>query len=86
MEKEEKIYSSYEEVNRDLEIYKLEMQLYREKMKSDFDDVKSELTFKNILAGFFNVRSSTSTGGSWLSKLLVSFAPWTTRLIWKIIR
>lgn len=84
--KEEKIYSSYEQVNRDLEIYKLEMKLYREKMKSDLEEVKSELTFKNILAGFFNLKSSNSTGGSWLSKLLVSFAPWTTRFIWKIIR
>ena len=85
MEKD-KVYTSYEQVNRDLAIYKLEMELYREKLKNDVDNVKEDLSFSNVISGFFNLKSSKSTGGSWISRILVSFAPWTTRMIWKLIR
>ncbi len=84
--KKVKIYSSYAEVHRDLAIYELEMELYKEKMKFDLELIKEDLTFKNVVAGYFGEKESNDHSGGWLSKLVISFLPWTSRLFWKIIR
>ncbi|NBL65759.1 hypothetical protein GV828_11160 [Flavobacterium sp. NST-5] len=44
-----KIYTSFEEINRDLEILKVEKELAHEKLKLSFEDTKDSITAKNIL-------------------------------------
>lgn len=46
--KEKKIYSSYDEIDRDLEILKLERKLHYYKVKQGFEDLKSHLTLGNV--------------------------------------
>ncbi|MEZ0007440.1 hypothetical protein ABH942_002821 [Flavobacterium sp. 28YEA47A] len=44
-----KSYSSYEEINRELQILKVEKDLAYEKMNKSFHDTKDSFTAKNIL-------------------------------------
>lgn len=44
-----KIYSSFEEIDRELEILKVEKELAHEKLKLSFEDTKDSITAKNLL-------------------------------------
>ncbi len=58
--KEKKIYSSYDEIDRDLEILKLERKLHYHKVKRSIEDLKDDLTFVNLAQGFFGVSKEDS--------------------------
>lgn len=51
---EKKVYSSYAEIERDLEILRLERALYLEKMKLSFDHTKQQLEPSNLLRSYFS--------------------------------
>ncbi len=44
-----KVYNSYEEINRDLEILKVEKDLAYHKFKKDLDETKESLKPKNMI-------------------------------------
>ncbi|MCR9183614.1 MAG: DUF6327 family protein [Flavobacteriaceae bacterium] len=44
-----KSYTSFDEINRDLEIYKLQAQIGKEKMKQNFIEIKDAVSPTNIL-------------------------------------
>lgn len=46
-----KIYSSYEEIDKELEILKLESELHRHKVVKSVEDLKNNLTFLNLAQG-----------------------------------
>jgi len=45
----EKTYSSFDEINRDLEIYRLQAQIGKEKMKHNFIEIKDAVSPTNLL-------------------------------------
>ncbi len=82
--KKQRIYNSYEEINRDLAIYKLEQEIYLTKMKNDVSHIQDGLKPKNLVAGFLGVRSDG--GGNWFSRTALALLPWTARTVWKMFR
>lgn len=50
-----KIYSSYEEIDRDLEILNLERKLHYYKVKGSIEELKDHLTFTNVAQGFLGI-------------------------------
>lgn len=52
---EKKIYSSYDEINRDLEILNLERKLHYDKIKQSIDDLKENLTLPNLAMGLLDI-------------------------------
>lgn len=52
---DKKIYSSYDEINRDLEILNLERKLHYQKVKRSFEDLKDDLTLPNLAEGFLGI-------------------------------
>lgn len=50
-----KVYSSYAEIDRDLEILKLERSLYLEKMKLSIDNSKQKLQPASLLSSYLGI-------------------------------
>lgn len=56
-----KSYSSYAEIDRDLEILKLERQIHREKLKLGIENAKENLKIGNVLEGYLEFSSEQKT-------------------------
>lgn len=56
-----KIYSSYDEIDRDLEILDLERKLHYQKVKLSVEDLKKNLTLPNLAGGLLGI-SGGNTG------------------------
>ncbi len=52
---EKKVYSSYDEIDRDLEILNLERKLHYYKVKKSVEDLKEHLTFTNVAQGLLGI-------------------------------
>lgn len=50
-----KIYSSYDEINRDLEILDIERKLHYYKVKRSVEDLKEHLTLPNLAMGLLDI-------------------------------
>lgn len=50
-----KIYSSYDEINRDLEILNLERKLHYHKVRKSIEALKDGITLPNLAEGFFGI-------------------------------
>lgn len=76
-------YSSYEEIKRDLEIYKIEKELNFHRIFRSFDQIKEEFTpYKLITNTFGSVTSSVKSSGG-IQALIISNI---LRFIFKKIR
>jgi len=65
---ETKRYSSYAEIDRDLEILKLKREIHLEKMKLGLENVKENLKLGNVVEGYLEF--STTNSPSILSKIV----------------
>lgn len=83
--KQPKIYSSYEEINRDLAIYKLEKEICLIKIQNDVEQIKEGLTVKRLITGFLGI-DSEGEGGNWFSRTFMTILPFTLRTAWKMFR
>ena len=59
---EAKKYSSYAEIDRDLEILKLEKEIHYQKMKLSFDKTKESIIPTEPISGFYAVYKKVFTG------------------------
>ena len=59
---ETKRYSSYAEIDRDLEILKLEKEIYYRKMKLSFDKTKDSLMPSQQVPGFYGIYKKVFSG------------------------
>lgn len=50
-----KVYSSYDEIDRDLEVLNLERKLHYYKVKQSVEDLKEHLTFTNVTQGLLGI-------------------------------
>lgn len=50
-----KVYSSYDEIERDLEILDLERKLHYHKVVRSIDNFKDNFTFINLVSGFLGI-------------------------------
>lgn len=50
-----KVYSSYDEIDRDLEILDIERKLHYYKVKRSIDDLKEHLTILNLTKGLLGI-------------------------------
>lgn len=50
-----RVYSSYDEIDRDLEILDVERKLHYYKVKRSVDDLKEHLTFSNLVQGLLGI-------------------------------
>lgn len=75
-----KQYSSYAEIDRELEILKLERQLHLEKMKLGLENTKENLKLGNLVEGYIGF-STTSSSGSLISKLVNYALPFILKFL-----
>lgn len=61
MKTEKKIYSSYDEIDRDLEILNLERKLHYYKVKRSFEDLGEHITLPNLAEGFLEITKGDSS-------------------------
>lgn len=67
-------YSSYSEIDRDLEILQLERQIHLEKMKMGVQDAKENLKLGNVLEGYLGFsKESTPSIISRVFKIALPF-------------
>lgn len=59
--KKKKIYSSYDEINRDLEILDLERKLHYQKVKRSIEGLKENITLPNLAEGFLGISKKETT-------------------------
>lgn len=52
---QKKIYSSYDEINRDLEILNLERKLHYHKVRKSIEELKDDITLPNLAEGFLGI-------------------------------
>ncbi len=72
---ETKKYSSYAEIEHDLEILKLEKEIYYQKMKLSFDKTKESIIPSQPLEGFYSVYKKVFSGTfGMLLKILIPYA------------
>lgn len=71
---EKKHYSSYAQIDQDLEILKVEKELYYQKLLQTFDDTKENLNPKGILGGIPDVAIDMVSGlAGPLKGMLINF-------------
>jgi len=75
-----KHYSSYAEIDRALEILKLERQLHLEKVKLGIEHTKDTMKLGNLVEGYVGF-SSTSNSGSMISKIIHLALPFVVKYI-----
>ena len=71
---------SYAEIDRELEILKLERQLHLEKMKLGLENTKENLKLGNLVEGYIGF-STTSSSGSLISKLVNYALPFILKFL-----
>lgn len=58
-----KKYSSYDEIEHDLDILKLEREIQRQKISLHFEKAKQSLTLPNVVEGYLGFSEKSSTHG-----------------------
>lgn len=76
---QKKKYRSYAEIDRDLEILKLEKDLHFEKMKLRFQQTKDNLSAPALVRGYFSLSTETKTGNLLINSLTKFGLPILTR-------
>jgi len=72
---EPKKYSSYAEIERDLEILKLEKEIHYQKMKLSFDKTKESILPSQPIEGFYAVYKKVFSGTlGMVLKILIPYA------------
>lgn len=74
-----KQYSSYAEIDRDLEILKMERQLHLEKVKYELGNAKENLKFGNLVEGYFGFSFENKT--SVISKIIRFLMPYVLKFM-----
>lgn len=67
---EPKQYTSFEEIERDLQILKLEREIHQQKIVLHFEQTKENLTTRNLLSGLLHVNIPKNVGS-----IIKFFAP-----------
>lgn len=78
-----KHYSTYADIDRDLEILQLERQIHLEKMKLGVENVKDNLKVNNLISGAFGFSNEKSP--SMVSKIFKLAMPFILRYLKKKI-
>lgn len=68
---ETKIYTSFEQVDRDIEILKLEREIHYQKLVLHVQKTKENISTRNILSGLFHVSIPKN-----IPKVLKYISPW----------
>lgn len=78
---ETKRYSSYQEIERDLEILKLEKEIQYQKLVHSFQKTKESITPQNIVSGFLGSYKTLFTGsyGTILNIALPILIKWISK-------
>lgn len=79
-----KVYSSYEEINRDLEILKLERRLHYYKIKQHIENTKEDLTLPNMVSKLVGVTNEHKY--SLLNMALKGSVPFILRYLLKFLK
>lgn len=79
-----KIYSSYEEINRDLEILNLERKLHYHKVRKSIEELKDDITLPNLAEGFLGI--SKHDQPSWGKVALRTLVPIAVRTVFNFFK
>lgn len=80
---EKKIYSSYDEIDRDLEILKLERKLHYHRIIKSLDEIGDHLTLPTLVEGFMEV-TKVKSKPIW-NRVIKTAAPFLIRSIFKFL-
>jgi len=78
---EEKHYASYAEIDRNLEILKLEREIHIEKIKFHYENIKDNLKLGNLVEGYLCF--SKESKSSWVSQIVDLMIPFIIKFVKK---